>query len=177
MQNLAHYDPLTGLPNRTLLSDRLQQAITAAKREKSHMALMFIDLDKFKPVNDTLGHHIGDLLLKEVATRMLNCMRESDTAARIGGDEFIVLLPLIEAEIDTLAVAEKIREAICQPFKIAEHTLNISTSIGVAVYPEHGIDEKTLLKNADTAMYYAKQVGRNNVMLFNPIFMLHTVRK
>ena len=176
MQNLAHYDPLTGLPNRTLLSDRLQQAITAAKREKSHIALMFIDLDKFKPVNDTLGHHIGDLLLKEVATRMLNCLRESDTAARIGGDEFIVLLPLIEAEIDTLSVAEKIREAISQPFEIAEHTLNISTSIGVAVYPEHGSDEKLLLKNADTAMYYAKKVGRNNVMLFNPIFMLHTVR-
>jgi len=176
MQNLAHYDPLTGLPNRTLLSDRLQQAITAAKREKSHIALMFIDLDKFKPVNDTLGHHIGDLLLNEVATRMLHCLRESDTAARIGGDEFIVLLPLIEAEIDTLAVAEKIREAMSQPFEIAEHSLNISASIGVAVYPEHGSDEKSLLKNADTAMYYAKKVGRNNVMLFNPIFMLHTVR-
>lgn len=166
MHNLAHYDPLTGLPNRTLLSDRLQQAITAAKREKSHMALMFIDLDKFKPINDTLGHHIGDLMLKEVAKRMLACLRESDSAARIGGDEFVVLLPLLEAQSDAFAVAEKIRHALFQPFELAGHSLNISSSIGVAVYPEHGSDEKTLLRNADTAMYFAKASGRNNVMIF-----------
>jgi len=115
MHTLAHYDALTGLPNRTLLSDRLQQAITSAKREKSHMALMFIDLDKFKPVNDTLGHHIGDLMLKEVAQRMLECLRESDSAARIGGDEFVVLLPLIDAASDAVAVAEKIRHALTCP--------------------------------------------------------------
>jgi diguanylate cyclase (GGDEF)-like protein/PAS domain S-box-containing protein len=166
MHTLAHYDPLTGLPNRTLLSDRLQQAITAAKREKSHMSLMFVDLDKFKAVNDTLGHHIGDLLLKDVAKRVQQCLRESDSAARIGGDEFVVLLPLIEAESDAIAVAEKIRSALYLPFELAGHRLNISSSIGVAVYPEHGSDEKTLLRNADTAMYYAKEAGRNNVMLF-----------
>jgi diguanylate cyclase (GGDEF)-like protein/PAS domain S-box-containing protein len=166
MHNLAHYDALTGLPNRTLLSDRLQQAITAAKRERSNMALMFIDLDKFKPVNDTLGHHIGDLLLKEVAKRMQDCLRESDSAARIGGDEFVVLLPLIEAESDAVEVAEKIRHALNLPFELAGHSLNISSSIGVAVYPEHGSDEKSLLKNADTAMYYAKGAGRNNVTLY-----------
>jgi len=166
MHNLAHYDPLTGLPNRTLLADRLQQAIAAAKREKSHMALMFIDLDKFKPINDTLGHQIGDLMLKEVAKRMLECLRESDSAARLGGDEFIVLLPLIETDSDAIGVAEKIRQALDQPFEVAGHSLNISSSIGVAVYPEHGVDEKSLLKNADTAMYFAKEAGRNNVMLY-----------
>jgi len=167
MHNLAHYDVLTGLPNRTLLSDRLQQAIAAAKREKLHMALMFIDLDKFKPVNDTLGHHIGDLMLKEVAKRMLECLRESDSAARIGGDEFVVLLPFFETESDAVAVAEKIRNALEQPFELAGHSLRISSSIGVAVYPEHGADEKSLLKNADTAMYYAKEAGRNNVKLYD----------
>jgi len=171
MHNLAHYDPLTGLPNRILLADRLQQAISATRREKSHMALMFIDLDKFKPVNDTLGHHIGDLMLKEVAKRMLECLRESDSAARIGGDEFVVLLPLIEEAADAVAVAEKIRTALNQPFIIAGHSLSISSSIGVAVYPEHGSDEKSLQKNADTAMYYAKEAGRNNVMLYTPSMM------
>ena len=168
MHTLAHYDALTGLPNRILLADRLQQAIAASRREKSHMALMFIDLDKFKPVNDTLGHHMGDLLLKEVAKRMLECLRESDSAARLGGDEFVVLLPLVEAESDAVAVAEKIRTALNQPFIISGHELNISSSIGVVVYPQHGKDEKPLLKNADTAMYCAKEAGRNNVMLYAP---------
>ncbi len=172
MHNLAHYDPLTGLPNRTLLADRLQQAISAARREKSHMALMFIDLDKFKPVNDTLGHHIGDLMLKEVAKRMLECLRESDSAARLGGDEFVVLLPVIEVVADAVGVAEKIRHALNQPFNIAGHSLNISSSIGVAVYPKHGTGEKSLLQHADTAMYFAKETGRNNVMLY-----AHTMRR
>jgi diguanylate cyclase (GGDEF)-like protein/PAS domain S-box-containing protein len=167
MHNLAHYDVLTGLPNRALLSDRLQQSIAAAKRERSRMALMFIDLDRFKPINDTLGHHIGDLMLKEVAKRMLECLRESDSAARIGGDEFVVLLPLIETESDAVAVAEKIRNTLEQSFELAGRSLNISSSIGVAVYPGHGGDEKSLLKNADTAMYYAKEAGRNNVMLYD----------
>ena len=166
MHKLAHYDPLTGLPNRTLFADRLQQAISAAKREKIRMALMFIDLDKFKPVNDTHGHHIGDLVLKEVAKRILECLRESDSAARLGGDEFVVLLPIIEEVADAVAVAEKIRYALNQVFMLAGHRLNISSSIGVAVYPEHGTDEKILLKNADTAMYYAKEAGRNRVMLY-----------
>ena len=133
------------------------------------MALMFIDLDKFKPVNDTHGHPIGDLLLKEVAKRILECLRESDSAARVGGDEFVVLLPIIEAVSDAVAVAEKIRHALNQPFMMAVHQLNISSSIGVAVYPEHGSIEKSLLKNADTAMYAAKEAGRNNVMLYEPM--------
>jgi diguanylate cyclase (GGDEF)-like protein/PAS domain S-box-containing protein len=167
LHNLAHYDVLTGLPNRTLLSDRLLQAISAAKRDKSHMAVMFIDLDQFKPVNDTHGHHIGDLLLKEVAKRILACLRESDSAARIGGDEFIVLLPLIEQISDAVAVAEKIRYSLVQPVEVNGFHLLISASIGVAVYPDHGNDEKSLLNHADAAMYLAKEKGRNNVTLYD----------
>ena len=168
LHNLAHYDALTGLPNRILLADRLQQAIVAARREKSLMALMFIDLDKFKPVNDTHGHHIGDLLLKEVARRILECLRESDSAARVGGDEFVVLLPNVEEQADAVAVGEKIRHTLNEPFMISEKHVEISSSIGVAVYPEHGNNEKELLKHADIAMYYAKDAGRNNVKLYNP---------
>ena len=169
LHNLAHYDALTGLPNRILLADRLQQAIVAARREKSLMALMFIDLDKFKPVNDTHGHNIGDLLLKEVSRRIQECLRESDSAARVGGDEFVVLLPNVEEQADAVAVGEKIRHALNQPFMISDKHLEISSSIGVVVYPEHGSDEKALLKHADIAMYYAKEAGRNNVKLYNPL--------
>lgn len=166
MRRMAHYDALTDLPNRALLSDRLQQALASARRDKTRLALMFIDLDMFKPINDTLGHYMGDLLLKEVAKRMQDCMRESDTAARIGGDEFVVLLPVIETEQDAMAVAEKIRYTLSQPFELAGHSLHVSSSIGVAVYPEHGSDERALLKNADNAMYDAKSAGRNIVKLF-----------
>lgn len=167
IHHLAHYDILTDLPNRSLLSDRLHQAIMASKRENSHLALMFLDLDMFKYINDNLGHDMGDLLLKEAANRILGCLRESDTAARIGGDEFVVLLPSVESVQTAMEVAEKIREAINVAFEIAGHSLNISSSIGVAVYPDHGSDEKTLLKNADTAMYLAKRNGRNTVVLFS----------
>lgn len=166
MQHLAHYDLLTGLPNRTLFSDRLQQALATARRDKARMALMFVDLDEFKPINDDLGHDVGDLLLQQVAQRLQDCMRESDTAARIGGDEFLVLLPRIEAEQDALVVSEKIRLVLCQPFEVAGETLRISSSIGIAVYPEHGSEEKILVKNADIAMYHAKKSGRNNVQLY-----------
>ena len=166
IQRLAHYDTLTDLPNRRLFSDRLQQALATAKRDKAHLALMYFDLDRFKPINDTLGHDIGDLLLKEVAKRVQDCLRESDTAARMGGDEFVVLLPAIEAEQDAMVVAEKIRHTLNRPFELVGHSLHISSSIGVAVYPEHGSDEETLLKNADTAMYHAKESGRNMVRFF-----------
>ena len=167
IHHMAHYDILTDLPNRSLLSDRLHQAMMASKRENSHLALMFLDLDMFKYINDNLGHDMGDLLLKEVAGRILECLRESDTAARIGGDEFVVLLPSVESVQMAMSVAEKIRQAISLPFEISGHSLNISASIGVAVYPEHGGDEKTLLKNSDTAMYIAKRNGRNTVVLFS----------
>jgi diguanylate cyclase (GGDEF)-like protein/PAS domain S-box-containing protein len=168
MRHMAQYDGLTHLPNRALFSDRLQQALAAAKRDRNHLALMFLDLDKFKPINDTYGHAVGDLLLKEAAQRIQDCLRASDTAARIGGDEFVVLLPVVEAEQDAGIVGEKIRHALAQPFELAGHTLHISSSIGIAVYPEHGADEKLLVKSADIAMYHAKKNGRDNVKMYQP---------
>ncbi len=166
IKRLATHDILTGLPNRMLLNDRLQQALIATRRDNSHGALMFLDLDKFKQINDSLGHDIGDNLLKHAATRMLECVRESDTVARIGGDEFIVLLRTVEDARDAIVVAEKIRFALSQPFEFASHRLSISCSIGIAIYPEHGIDSVELSKNADIAMYQAKESGRDNVRLF-----------
>lgn len=166
MRHMAQYDGLTHLPNRALFSDRLQQALAAAKRDQHHLALMFLDLDKFKPINDTYGHAVGDLLLKEAAQRIQDCLRASDTAARIGGDEFVVLLHAVETEQDACMVGEKIRNALVQPFELAGHILNISSSIGIAVYPGHGADEKQLVKSADLAMYHAKKNGRDNVKLY-----------
>ena len=166
VQHLAYHDPLTDLPNRMLFADRLQQALATAKRDQAQLALMFIDLDKFKPVNDTYGHHVGDLLLKEVAQRIRDCLRDSDTVGRIGGDEFVVLLPVIKSEHDALEVAEKIRCSLNLPFELAGLSLGISSSSGVALYPEHGNEEKQLIKNADDAMYYAKSVGRDNVQIY-----------
>lgn len=166
MQHMAQYDALTHLPNRALFDDRLRQALASAQRNQKNMALMFIDLDKFKPVNDTFGHAVGDLLLKDVALRIQDCLRESDTAARIGGDEFVILLPSIEATQDAGVVGEKILYALNQPFELAGHTLKISSSIGIAVYPDHGGDTKQLVKSADIAMYHAKQNGRDNVKIF-----------
>jgi len=168
VERMAHYDGLTELPNRALFSDRLHQAFAAARREKMRMALMFIDLDKFKPINDEFGHQVGDLVLKEAAKRMRDCVRESDTVARIGGDEFVVLLSTIEAEKDALVVAEKIRETINQPFIVDGKNLGISSSTGIAIFPDHGEDEVELMKNADTAMYQAKDGGRNSVVVYYP---------
>jgi diguanylate cyclase (GGDEF)-like protein/PAS domain S-box-containing protein len=168
MQHLAHHDSLTGLPNRTLFNDRLQQSIAKAKRDKTRLALMFLDLDKFKPVNDTYGHAVGDLLLKEVAKRLHECIkRESDTAARLGGDEFVLLLPSIATAEYARLVADKVLRSLAQPFELACHTLNISVTIGIAIYPEDGKNELILTKNADIAMYYAKAAGRNNAMVFD----------
>lgn len=161
MHQMAHYDLLTELPNRALLNDRLQQEVIRAKREKTHMAVMFLDLDKFKPVNDNLGHEIGDLLLKQVAVRLLASVRAADTVARLGGDEFVVVLHAIEQQQDAAVVAEKILNALNQPFNIGGHEISISASIGIAAYPEHGKEEKLLLLNADIAMYQAKKEGRN----------------
>jgi diguanylate cyclase (GGDEF)-like protein/PAS domain S-box-containing protein len=166
IQQMAHYDALTELPNRVLINDRLKQALAQAKRENKFLALMFLDLDKFKPVNDTLGHDVGDALLKQVAKRLQLSIRASDTVARIGGDEFVVLLPTVEVTHDAVLVAEKILETLNQPFEIAGHKLNISSSIGIALYPQHATDEHGLLVHADTAMYYSKKAGRNNVQLY-----------
>lgn len=168
MHHIAHHDQLTGLPNRALFTDRLKQMLAKARRDNARIALMFIDLDNFKPINDTLGHDIGDLLLKEVTARLQRCLRESDTAARIGGDEFVVLLPSLSTTDDALRVANKIREALNLPFDLAGNEVRISSSIGIAVYPEHGEAEKDLVKHADIAMYHAKKHGRNDAALYRP---------
>ena len=165
LSNLASHDTLTGLANRKLLADHLQLALAGARRNNTQLALMFIDLDDFKPINDTLGHDFGDQLLKEAARRIQSCMRESDTVARFGGDEFIVLLPDIESPTDALAAAEKVRAMIGVPFELAGTGQHISASIGIAIFPEHGSDEGSLLRSADAAMYQAKNDGRNRVRL------------
>jgi len=183
MHHLAHYDVLTDLPNRVLFTERLKQEISRAERDKqdkrdklnkNRMALMFLDLDNFKPINDTLGHAVGDLLLKEVARRLLDCVRESDIVSRLGGDEFVVLLPTIEAEQDAMMVADKILYSLGKPFEFAGQSLRISVSIGLVLYPDHGSEETVLTKNADIAMYYAKASGRNNVKLYKPDMLSET---
>lgn len=166
MLHMARHDPLTGLPNRALLADRLQQAMAAARRDGQVLALMFIDLDKFKPINDSLGHAVGDVLLVEVARRVRNCVRESDTVARIGGDEFVVLLRTVDSESGALAVADKIRVALSQPVCVGEHRLGVSASIGVAMFPAHGEDDLALTQHADIAMYEAKARGGDAVYVF-----------
>ena len=169
LQRLAHYDALTGLPNRILFNERLEQAIVQCKRKGTTMALMFMDLDKFKMVNDTMGHDVGDMLLKEVTTRISGCIREMDTVARLGGDEFTVILVETSSKEDAAIVAGKIIELIKTPFKLGDNIANIGTSIGISHYPADGEDPVTMLKRADIAMYAVKQSGRNNFRYFDPI--------
>lgn len=163
---LAHYDSLTGLPNRTLFLDRLGHAIARANRYNQLVALMFLDLDRFKIINDTLGHDFGDLLLKKVAERIMTCIREEDTAARIGGDEFIVILEEITAPEDAGAVAQKIIDELSLPFDLLGNESFVSVSIGISLYPTDNTDLEILLKNADSAMYNAKETGRNNFQFY-----------
>lgn len=166
ISHLAQHDSLTELPNRALLTDRLQQALASAKRDNLRVALLFIDLDRFKPINDTQGHVVGDWLLKQVAVRMHECVRDSDTAARVGGDEFVVLLRSVVSTEDAVMVAEKIRNALNKPFELAQQSLQISCSIGMSLYPEHAKNENEMLNYADIAMYQAKQKGRDKVQVF-----------
>lgn len=165
--NLAYFDPLTNLPNRRMLLDRLAHALSQARRYQRSLAIMFLDLDNFKKINDTLGHDVGDELLKEVAVRLNACIRTGDTLSRQGGDEFIIVLSEITHSDDAAFVADKIIEAINVPVQIADNTLNISTSIGIAVYPINGSDDsQELMKKADMAMYAAKKAGRNGYKFF-----------
>ena len=169
IRRMAFHDRLTLLPNRRLLEDRLRQVMTRAQRERKGLSLLFIDLDKFKPINDEFGHAAGDWLLQRVAERMQACLRESDTVARVGGDEFVVLLPDAATRADATGVAEKIRAALLDAFVTPEgHRLQISCSIGVALYPEHAEDLRELLRCGDEAMYRAKNAGRNAVEVFTP---------
>ncbi len=166
MAYLAQHDFLTNLPNRVLLNDRITQAIALAKRRGTHLAVLFLDLDNFKYINDSLGHAIGDELLKSVARALCACVRSSDTVSRQGGDEFVILVTEDKYAEDAALPANKILAALAVPHSIAEHELHVTASIGISVYPEDGHDTEALIKNADTAMYHAKEKGRNNYQFF-----------
>ncbi|HLZ97650.1 MAG TPA: diguanylate cyclase [Steroidobacteraceae bacterium] len=167
LARLALHDSLTELPNRALFSDRLIQATTNARANGGYAALLYVDLDRFKHINDSLGHAIGDQLLQTVARRLLGCVRSTDTVSRQGGDEFVVLLPDIVHVKDAVACAEKLLGALEAPYRIGEHELRISASIGVAIFPDDAREAEALLRCADAAMYQAKYHGRNNYKLFN----------
>ncbi len=162
LEHLAHHDSLTNLPNRLLFEDRLQHAISQSKRQGRQLAVLFLDLDRFKNINDTLGHAMGDELLKEVAKRLQHILRDGDTAARLGGDEFTVLVENLEDPSQAAVVAAKIQESFKTPYQIAGRELHVTTSIGISIYPEDGQTVADLTKNADAAMYQAKEQGRNN---------------
>jgi diguanylate cyclase (GGDEF)-like protein len=168
-QHLANHDALTGLPNRLLFADRLQQTLVQAERNKTKFALAFIDLDNLKFINDNYSHAAGDIALCEVANRMLNHVRSSDTVARIGGDEFVLLLPNIENTGNALAITEKVRAALLERFSANGQELVTGASIGVALFPDHGDSASILSTNADKAMYRAKSGGKNRVCLFDPL--------
>src|SRR5580658_2082560 len=166
VQFLAFYDALTGLPNRTLFRDRLTKELASARRRKDKVALLFLDLDRFKDINDSLGHSVGDLLLKEVAERLRTWGREQDTVARLGGDEFLITLTQVKDVPDVAIAAERLMDAMTAGFVIQGHSLNVSCSIGISIFPEHGANCETLIQNADAAMYSAKADGRDNFRFF-----------
>jgi diguanylate cyclase (GGDEF)-like protein len=175
--HLAHHDPLTGLPNRLHLQIFLEQSMLIATRMSEQLAVMFLDLDRFKNVNDTLGHSIGDELLIQVATRLKLCVRNYDTVARLGGDEFVVILRGHDTVPEAAIVAKKINFQLSQPFLIGAHTLRTSTSIGIALYPDNAEHIDDLMKNADTAMYFAKSEGGNIFCFFSPAMNQHAHEK
>jgi diguanylate cyclase (GGDEF)-like protein len=162
LRHMAQHDQLTGLPNRVLFSDRFEQQLAQARRHGGRFALFFLDIDGFKPINDQYGHAVGDRLLQQVARRLQEALRASDTVGRIGGDEFVVLMPELAGQDAAAALADKIRQAVRRPFLVDGHELNISCSLGVAIYPDDGNDETSLTRSADEAMYRAKRSGRHN---------------
>jgi len=171
IQRMAHYDHLTDLPNRFMFFDRLDQGVIRATRNMQKIAVLFLDLDGFKQINDSRGHETGDLLLKQVAERLQSCLREMDTVARIGGDEFAVILADISNQTDVSSVAEKIIRALALPFRIQSKDLNIGVSIGISTFPEHGNSGDMLLSRADAAMYQVKKDGKTDTgfMYDNPV--------
>ncbi len=170
LRNIALYDSLTGLPNRLLLDDRVEQALLRSGRNGKPCALMFVDLDHFKPVNDTFGHQVGDHLLKAVAGRLSACLRKEDTVARAGGDEFIIVLNELGSADDAALISDKVLHGLSQPFAVGGHELTISCSIGISVYPRDGKNLTELMTNADIAMYQAKKGGRNRYRFFTAGF-------
>jgi diguanylate cyclase (GGDEF)-like protein/PAS domain S-box-containing protein len=173
----AEHDFLTGLPNRMLLNDRIGQAIASARRHTRHVAALFLDLDGFKHVNDSLGHPIGDKLLQSVATRLVASVRSADTVSRQGGDEFVVLLPDLQQPEDAAVMAGRILRDVAEPHLVDQHELHVTTSIGVSVFPDDGADAETLIKNADTAMYQAKENGRQSFQFFKPAMNARAVER
>jgi diguanylate cyclase (GGDEF)-like protein len=177
MAHTAKHDSLTGLPNRLLFNDRVNQAIAFARRHKKQLAILFLDLDGFKHINDSLGHSAGDRLLQSVAKRLVDCGRASDTVSRQGGDEFVVLLSEVAQPEDAAIAARRILQAVAETHLLAEHEVQVSTSIGVSVYPDDGKDAETLIKNADTAMYQAKENGRQSFQFFRTAMNLRAVER
>jgi diguanylate cyclase (GGDEF)-like protein/PAS domain S-box-containing protein len=173
----AQHDFLTGLPNRVLLNDRVSQAIALASRHTKKVAVLFLDLDGFKHINDSLGHPIGDKLLQSIAKRLVDCVRLSDTVTRQGGDEFVVLLSELEQSDDAAMTAKRMLQAVAEAHSINQHDLHITTSIGVSVYPDDGLDAETLIKNADTAMYQAKENGHQSYQFFKPAMNVRAVER
>jgi diguanylate cyclase (GGDEF)-like protein/PAS domain S-box-containing protein len=174
---LAEHDSLTDLPNRILLTDRLTQAMALAHRRRQKLALLFLDIDRFKHINDSLGHGVGDRLLQSVAKRLLSCVRSSDTVSRQGGDEFVVVLSEVTHAQDSARCANKILEALGAPHQIDAHELHITASIGIVTYPDDGRDAETLMKHADFAMYHAKDAGRNNYQFFKPEMNVRAIER
>jgi diguanylate cyclase (GGDEF)-like protein/PAS domain S-box-containing protein len=177
VQYLAFYDDLTGLPNRTLLQDRLAKALADARRQKYKIALLFLDLDRFKDINDSLGHSVGDLLLQEVANRLKTWGREQDTVARLAGDEFLIMLTHVKDVSDAAVATERLMDAMTPEFVVQGHSLHVSCSVGISIFPEHGADGETLIKNADAAMYSAKESGRNNFRFFTDDMNAHVIER
>ena len=175
IEKLAHFDQLTGLPNRTLLNDRFRYALSLAQRSGETLAVMFLDLDHFKDINDTLGHNVGDLVLMELAKRLKEAVRDEDTLSRQGGDEYILILPATDADGAGL-VASKLIEAVARPCQIEQHELTVTGSIGIAIYPHDGKDLESLSKNADIAMYRAKREGRDSFRFYTPEMQIHSAR-
>lgn len=173
----AKHDFLTGLPNRMLFNDRVSQAIAAAPRHMKKVAVLFLDLDGFKHINDSLGHPTGDRLLQSVTRRLMDCVRASDTVSRQGGDEFVVLLSEVQHAEDAAITARRMLQAVAEPHSTGHHDLHVTTSIGVSVYPDDGLDAETLIKNADTAMYQAKENGRHGYQFFKPAMNVRAVER
>ncbi len=167
IKRLAYYDSLTGLPNRALFMDRLVAALIAGRETERPAAVLFVDLDQFKLVNDTLGHSAGDQLLQVVARRLEGCLRQSDVVARFGGDEFVISVPNLGPESQVEEIARKLLKVLAQPMELGGEHINCSASIGIALFPRDGEDAETLLKHADVAMYQAKAAGRNGFQYFS----------
>ncbi len=165
---LANYDPLTGLPNRVIAADRLRQGITRAKREERQLAVLYLDLDNFKWVNDNLGHPAGDELLQQVAERLRDCLREVDTVSRHGGDEFLVVLHEVKGTEAVSGLAARIVDSLARPLLLSAGEVAVTVSIGIALFPEHGESREVLLARADQALYQAKKAGRNRYAFFTP---------